>query len=141
MDDKLKRMIENVEDPDLKKKLLNIAGGNIIKQVRCLSKKCKGKVIAHIYADGQIIEVLNGENSGCLSSRKRFDGYMGFSCRCGNWSIQSEQEKGIMSHKGEVPTKEDLQKIADRINKNPSSFIEQDGAIEVDGFIIEDFRG
>jgi hypothetical protein len=130
------KIIDNIDDPNLKKTLLNVAGGNIIKQVKCL--KCK-KVIAHIYHDGQIVEVKNSEKSGCLSSRKRFDGYMGFSCRCGNWSIQSKQEQGIMGP--DLPSKEDLQKIANRINKNPSSYKEQDGAIEVDGFIIEDFRG
>lgn len=137
MNDKaIQSIIDNIDDPQLKAQLSNIAGGNIIKNVFCT--KCK-KVIAHIYHDGQIIEIKNSEKSGCLSSRKRFDGFMGFSCRCGNWSIQSKQEQGIIT--ADMPTKEDLQKIAERINKNPSSYKEQDGAIEVDGFIIQDLRG
>lgn len=133
----ISKIINNIDDPNLKKTLLNVAGGNIVKQVKCMSKTCKGAVIAQIYHDGQIVEVKNSEKSGCLSSRKRFDGYLGFSCRCGNWSIQSKQEQGIMGP--DLPSKEDLQKIAERINKNPSSYQEQNGAIEVDGFIIEDF--
>lgn len=142
MNDKaIQNLIENVEDPIMKATLSNIAGGNIIKQVRCLSKTCKGAVIAHIYHDGQIIEVKNSEKSGCLSSRKRFDGYMGFQCRCGQRSILSAQEKDTVGPVMPMPTKEELQEIAKRINKNPSSYQEQDGAIEVDGFIIEDFRG
>ncbi len=131
----LQTILNNIDDPGLRKTLSNVAGGNIVAQVRCL--KCK-KVIAHVYHDGQIIEVKNSDKSGCLSSRKRFDGYMGFSCRCGNWSIQSKQEQGIMGP--DMPSKEDLQKIAARVEQNPSHYTKENGATEVDGFVIEDFK-
>jgi hypothetical protein len=128
----------NRTNPELAQQLGNIIGGNIVKQIHCDSKKCKGAVIANIYHDGQVIEVKNSEISGALSTRKRFDGYIGVLCRCGNDSRIAPQEKGIMS--GNMPSREDLQKIYDRIHKNPSEYQSKNGSVAVDGFTIEDLR-
>lgn len=136
------QMIDKVDDPKIKNVLNNVVNGRIVTQIRCLSEVCKGKVIGHIYHDGQVIEVSsmndNGVVSGVLSSRKRFDGYMGFRCACMNNSILCEAEDGIIADR--VPTKDDLAEIAESLKRNPPKYFEKNNAIEIDGFIMEKFR-
>lgn len=136
-DEQILEMVKQT-NPELAQQLGNIIGGNIVKQIRCNSKKCKGAVIAHIYHDGQVIEVKNSEKSGALSTRKRFDGYIGVLCRCGNDSRLAPQEKGVITD--QIPSKEDLHKIWDRVHENPSEYPDKNGMVEVDGFTVEDLR-
>jgi len=136
----LNNMIAQVTDPKLREKLANIANGKIVKQVRCLSKSCAGKVIAYIYNDGQIEEqtTFNKQGklvSGLLGSRPRLDGQMGFQCACMNDSRLAEAEDGIITEL--VPTKEDLDRVYQNLQKKPAKYIGKGGTIEVDNFIIE----
>lgn len=138
----IRKMIDQVDNPEVRKTLENIIGGKIVKQVRCLSDDCNGKVVAHIYHDGQIIEVPTYNKkkeliSGALTSRARFDGQLGFKCACGNTSILAEGERGIIS--GRTPTKDDLNQIYLNMEKKKPEYQEVDGTKEVDGFAIDDF--
>ena len=146
----LNKMIEQVSDPKLRSQLANIATGKIVKQIRCLSSSCQGKIIGFIYegkheegqlyADGHIEEVTTYDKkgnlvSGLLGSRPRLDGQLGIQCACMNDSRLAEAEDGIITDR--VPTKEDLEKVYTNLQKKPTRYIEKSGKMEVDDFIIE----
>ncbi len=84
----LKQMISQIKEPSIRRQLENSLGGKIVKQIRCLSKTCKGRIVANIYHDGQVVEVTTYNIkkeliSGAISSRQRLDGELGFQCACG----------------------------------------------------------
>lgn len=136
----LNKMIEQVSDPKLRSQLANIATGKVVKQIRCLSSSCQGKIIGYMYDDGRIEEVTTFNKkgvlvSGLLGSRPRLDGQLGIQCACMNDSRLAEAEDGIITDR--VPTKEDLEKVYNNLQKKPIRYIEKSGKIEVDDFIIE----
>jgi hypothetical protein len=141
----LNKMIDQVNDPELKKRLANIATGQITHQINCLSKTCKGRIIGYIYNNGTLeADELRNKNgdliSGALAIRPRFDGYQGVECACGNDSRVAEVEKGIMKTNGMPPSKDDMEHIYNNLQKKPANYIEKSGKIEVDNFIIEKVR-
>lgn len=110
---------------------------------------CKGRAIAHITANGAVIELEPVANdneynptvykSGLEGSRERLDGQMGFRCYCGNSSILCEEEQGIITPA--VPTQSDLQKIADRLGKRkPNLYLPKNGKTKIDGFEIVEVK-
>lgn len=140
-DTQLKEMVQAIENPGLRKQFEMIVTGKIISQVRCLSRKCKGRVIGVKYTDGQWVTSPNAiKKSGLVSHRERFDGNTGFACRCGNRSIVAAQEEGVIG--GNVPSRKDLAKIYNKVQKSPTKKTEAlDGSVTVDGFQIEPVKG
>lgn len=107
--------------------------------VYCLSKNCKGRKIGARNAAGVWVGINATKTSGLLSSRERFDGHTGFRCRCGNSSITSPAESGIIT--GEAPTRSQLAKVFEKQQQHPAKVTEHaDGTITVDGFKIEQLR-
>jgi len=139
----ISKMIEQVSDPTLRNQLASIATGKTVKQIRCLSKTCQGKIIAYMYDDGRIEEVCTynkkGELvSGLLGSRPRLDGQLGIQCACMNDSRLAESEEGIIGQF--PPSKEDLEIVYNNLKKKPAHYTEKSGKLEVDKFIIEKVR-
>jgi hypothetical protein len=107
--------------------------------VFCMSKTCKGRKIGVMNAAGQWVATEPTKKSGLLSTRARFDGHTGFRCRCGNSSITSPAETGIIS--SEAPTRSALAKVYEEQQKNPANVTEHaDGTVTIDGFKIEQLR-
>lgn len=117
----------------------NILYGKIVKQVKCLSKKCKGRIIAYIYSNGKIREI--GDEKGLIylrASRRRLDGELGFQCWCGNDSRLCEAEKGNKGIENNAVQKSDLHEVFAKLEKNPKQYPPINGKQEVDKFLIED---
>lgn len=149
-----KDMLQNIQDPKLREVYGSILSGRIVGLVHCLSKICKGRVIATIDDNGKVDEtepVLNKTlakkgapsvmglySSGLEGSRVRLDGQMGFRCYCGNNSILCEEEKGIITPAR--PSGEDLQKIANRLRRRTITYTPKNGKTEIDGFVIEEVK-
>ena len=152
-------MIKNIKDPKLRETYGNIASGNYMYKVYCLNpqinpltkkpfhaKKC---AIGFITKSGQVIDAVTiakktGQPiAGIESSRDRFDGRKGIKCYCGNWSIQCDEEKGVLEQSPvpTPPTKEQLEQISynlQKTNKGPLGFIR--GWAEYDGFGLEEVQ-
>lgn len=128
----LEEMIKS-QPPSARRVLADVIKGKIVKEIRCKSKNCKGAVIGHVYANGRLVEAENKKkDSGALSFRQRYDGFIGVRCRCGNSSIIAEQEDGIVgSH---VPSKHDLENIFSNIQQKPPKHPVRAGKQIVDGF-------
>lgn len=137
-DKTLKDMVSHIQDPEVKRRYENVIGGVVVREVVCLSKTCKGAVIGQYYADGQLVEVNNSARSGCLSSRQRLDGHMGYLCRCGNDSRLSEAEQGVIT--AATPTKNDLSIIYERTQKKPTEFKSTAAGYQVDGFRVREVK-
>lgn len=107
--------------------------------VYCLSKKCKGRKIGALNSAGQWVNVSRAKGGKLLSSRVRFDGQTGFRCRCGNSSITSPAETGVIT--GAAPTRSQLAKIYQDQKENPAAVKQNaDGTVTVDNFKIETVR-
>lgn len=130
-----------------RQELENILRGNIVSQVRCMSKQCKGRIIAQIYRNGKVEATLFPDTQGnevmfLFASRDRLDGFKGFECRCGNDSRLAKQEQGHIQHQKHQRqtgiSKQKLIEIGEEIEKNPSEYPKVNGSQEIDGFVIED---
>lgn len=139
----LEKLLQNIPDVKQRELLRNIATGKVVKQIRCMSKACSGRIVAHVLDNGRLVTVASpkvkgGENFMWLrSSRDRLDGNKGFECWCGNDSRLAPQEKGYIDTKGNAPTKADLSKIFEKVQNEPSDYIVINGAQNIDGFVIE----
>lgn len=127
----------NKLDPKLARQLGEIVNGKVKTLIYCNSKTCKGKLIGRMYSDGSVVSE-DSDNSGCLSTRKRFDGFLGVMCLCGNDSRLAPQEKGII--RDNIPSVDDLEKIYENLTKKPSSYKTVSNKTEVDGFTIEEIK-
>lgn len=136
-DSQLNEMLSKLP-PEMQQHYRNSLGGDQA-AVYCLSKKCKGRQIGVKNAAGQWINVSKAKASKLLSTRVRFDGQVGFRCRCGNSSITSAAETGIIT--GQAPTRSQLAKVYQGQKDNPAKITEHaDGTVTVDGFKIEQLR-
>lgn len=98
---------------------------------------CKGRVIAQILTDGQVIPVNQPDGRMFLrSSRRRTDGEIGFECWCGNDTRIAPNEDGILKADGSQPSKEDLLNMAAKLKQNPPKYATINGERDVDGFIL-----
>ncbi len=148
-------MLKNISDPKTRNMYGAIVNGNIIAQVRCMSEICAGRIIALITSDGKVEETPPLANkkptgkemlveqklykSGLSGHRLRFDGQIGFRCYCGNASVLSAEEKGII--KPSRPTEQDLNTIAKRLQRRTGeAYPTVNGKTEVDGFLIEEVK-
>ena len=136
-DSQLDEMLSQM-DPKVAAQLRNSLG-NDVAFVYCMSKKCKGRKIGAKNSAGQWVNVSRAKGSKLLSSRLRFDGQTGFRCRCGNSSITSPAETGVIS--GAAPTRSQLAKIYEKQKSEPTQIKEHaDGSVTVDNFKIETTR-
>ena len=145
----IKDMLGNITDPKMREVYGSIVSGKIVAQVRCMSNRCKGHIIAYIDDNGKVDEtqpVLDAKGkyglykSGLEGSRIRLDGQLGFRCYCGNSSILCEEEQGIITPAR--PSQEDLQNIAARLSlrRNPLMYAPKNGKAKIDGFVIEEVK-
>lgn len=111
------------------------------KETVVVRKGTKGRVIAHVMKDGSVVPV-NDENGfmWLRSSRQRTDGEIGFECWCGLDSRIAPNEKGILFDNGNQPTKNDLFKMAENLQKQPPKYATIKHERDVDGFIIREVR-
>lgn len=138
-DDQLQEMLSNIPDPALRARYETLATSADVARVYCMSETCKGRQIGVKNSAGQWVSTNQTKTSGLLSSRDRFDGHTGFRCRCGNSSITSEAETGVIT--GEAPSRNDLAKIYSKQKKSPAAVIDnEDGTTTVDNFKIEIIR-
>lgn len=155
-DNVINDMLKNLPAP-MRQAYGSIVNGDVVSLVHCDSEYCKGRVIGHIMADGRVVETdlktptkkeLAGAEkakisyglytSGLEGSRQRLDGNWGFRCYCGNNSIVSQQERGIIS--AGAPTKDQIMTIARNVQQKPTKVTQSGGKISVDGFTIEAVR-
>lgn len=111
---------------------------------------CKGRHIGVIYDSGRDNQgnmITRAEpvraddgNFYLRSTRLRLDGAMGCECWCGNDSRISKQEAGDLRFDGQPPSKEGLEAIFKRIQKNPTVAEIKNGRTEIDGFAFEEIR-
>lgn len=142
-DKALDDFIKSIDDPSQRRQLKEIATQKLLYKVYCNSKKCKGKLICHIYLrNGR--EVPEEQVDYEIRHRRRSDNEHGFKCgKCGNDSIMCDEEKGVLrtsttpNHPSLTPTTIDLKKIATNLSRREFSYDEKDGKKEVDGFVIE----
>lgn len=100
---------------------------------------CNGRLIGFIYDNGQIeVPADKDGNLWLRSTRKRLDGAIGCECWCGNDSRIAAQEAGDLDYSGNQPTKEGLNNIFKRIQKNPTLIEQKGGRSIVDGFAFEE---
>lgn len=143
-DNVVEDMLANITDPKLRDAYGEIINGKTTHFVHCNSVACGGRVIAYINADGLVREtkpVLSDDalkgvySSGLEGSRQRLDGHLGFRCYCGNNSILADEEKGIID--ANVPSKQDLYRVADRLSRRTRIALPTVGDITIDGFTKE----
>lgn len=134
----IEEMLKNA-DPQSAAIMSNILNGKIVAKIYCLSKDCDGRLIGYVYDNGRVEAVRDEEGQMWLrATRKRLDGAVGCECWCGNDSRIAPQEAGEIDYSGSQPTKEGLQKIFDKIKKNPTIPQVVDGHVICDGFAFEE---
>lgn len=154
----VKGMLKNISDPALRETYGNILSGRFRYKVYCLNpgvnpstkkpfhaKKC---AIGFIDSKGKVVDACATNKAGqpiagIETSRDRFDGRKGFKCYCGNWSIQCDEEFGVMKTSPvpvvAPPTREDLFKIHEKLQKSGKGQLQfVNGWVEYDGFGLEE---
>ena len=102
---------------------------------------CKGRHIGVIYDNGRAEPVRDEDGNYYLrSTRQRLDGAIGCECWCGQDSRISAQEAGDLRFDGQPPSKEGLEAIFGRIQKNPTVIEIKNGRTVIDGFAFEEMR-
>ena len=138
-DTQLQELLGNIEDPILRAQYEALANSSEVAIVYCMSKTCKGREIGRQNNVGAWIGTNQTKKSGLLSTRARFDGHIGFNCRCGQSSIVSQAEDGVITQ--EAPTRSDLAQIYINQKDSPAKVTEHvDGSVTVDGFKVEPVR-
>lgn len=104
-------------------------------------KGCAGRLIGQIYDNGRAEPVRADDGNFYLrSTRKRLDGAVGCECWCGQDSRISKQEAGDLKFDGQPPTKQGLESIFKKIEKNPTVIEIKNGRTEIDGFAFEELQ-
>lgn len=102
---------------------------------------CKGRLIGQVYDNGRSEPVRADDGNFYLrATRKRLDGAIGCECWCGQDSRISTQEAGDLKFDGQPPTKQGLESIFKKIEKNPTVVEIKNGRTEIDGFAFEELR-
>lgn len=137
-------MLKQLPD-EQRRSLAHIVNGKISHQVRCMGG-CNGAVIAYLYVDGtdrrgnikyRVEPTLVDGKMKLRAWRPRLDGQLGFECWCRNDSRIAPQEAGVISMKGVVPSRSDLETVFGNLLKTPANYPEVNGVREVNGFQIE----
>lgn len=135
----IQELFRKIPDPKLRGQLSNIVNSKALKTVHCMSKECKGRMIAQILDNGQVNAVSDKSGKTYMrSSRHRFDGFMGFECWCGNDTRLAPQEKGHIG--ANAPDKSALQKVWEKVNNKPSDYPLVNGVQTIDGFQIREVQ-
>lgn len=104
-------------------------------------KGCNGRHIGHVYDNGRAEPIRDEDGNFYLrATRKRLDGAIGVECWCGNDSRISAQEAGDLKFDGQPPSKQGLESIFKKIQKNPTVVEIKNGRTEIDGFAFEELR-
>lgn len=104
-------------------------------------KGCNGRLIGQVYDNGRSEPVRADDGNFYLrATRKRLDGAIGCECWCGQDSRISAQEAGDLKFDGQPPTKQGLESIFKKIEKNPTVIEIKNGRTEIDGFAFEELR-
>lgn len=153
-DEQIKGMLEAIPDQGTRDHYQRILDGVVTHELHCDSDLCKGRVIGHLYVDGQWVgdtaeKIVKKGNpakgtfpkvSRLETYRIRFDGQTGFKCGCGNSSVLAAQEAGVIG--GAPPNRNDLRKIYGNLQAQPAEYNENlDGSLQVDGFTIKPVKG
>lgn len=102
---------------------------------------CNGRLIGQVYDNGRAEPVRADDGNYYLrATRKRLDGAIGCECWCGQDSRISAQEAGDLKFDGQPPTKQGLESIFSKIEKNPTVIEIKNGRTEIDGFAFEELR-
>lgn len=102
---------------------------------------CKGRHIGVVYDNGRAEPVRADDGEFYLrATRQRLDGVIGCECWCGNDSRISAQEAGDLKFDGQPPSKQGLESIFKRIQKNPTLVEIKNGRTVIDGFAFEEIR-
>jgi hypothetical protein len=102
---------------------------------------CKGRHIGVVYDNGRAEPVRADDGNFYLrATRQRLDGVIGCECWCGQDSRISKQEAGDLKFDGQPPTKQGLESIFKRIQKDPTLVEIKNGRTEIDGFAFEELR-
>ena len=134
----LRKILDNIPDKGQRDIVANILTGQITKVVKCMSKECDGRIIAHIYMNGDIRPTHSDGVMFMRASRNRLDGQIGFQCWCGNDSRLCEAEIGVEGIESGAVQKSDIETVWSRLQGKPAVYPEVAGAKLVDGFSIED---
>jgi hypothetical protein len=152
-------MLKNISDPKLRETYGAILSGKYAYKVYCMNPQknpetkrqfhAKKFPIGFISRGGRVIDAQATDKktgapmAGIETSRDRLDGRKGFRCVCGNWSIQSPEEQGILdqSFSPTAPTQDQMIAIFEKVEKSgkgPLQFI--NGWAEYDGFALEEIK-
>ncbi len=102
---------------------------------------CKGRLIGEIYDNGRAESIADKDGNHWLrATRKRLDGAIGCECWCGQDSRISAQEAGDLKFDGQPPTKQGLESIFKKIEKNPTTVEIKNGRAVCDGFAFEELQ-
>lgn len=134
----IKGILNNLPAGKQRDIIANIISGRIVKQVKCQSRICGGRIIAHIYNDGRVEANIVKDVMWLFAHRQRLDGSLGFQCRCGNDSRLCEAEVGVSGIEHNNVTQKDLNEVWDRLQKKPASYKTEGRKTYVDNFIIEE---
>ena len=130
--------LKTIKDPKQRAQIQSILQSDVVKVVKCMSKKCKGRIVAHVMSDGTIKPITDDKGFMHLRAiRPRLDGFYGFQCWCGNDSRLCEAEKGVKGIEHNAPQKKDLEEVWNRLQKEPASYPEVNGVQDIDNFRIE----
>ena len=132
------KILDNIHDLKQRSVVANILDAKFTHNIRCLSKKCKGRIIGHLDTKGKVIPTTDNKGRMFMrASRNRLDGFFGFECGCGNDSRIAEAERGVPGFINALPTKENIERVWGRLKVKPAVFIEHNGKQEIDKFLIE----
>lgn len=105
---------------------------------RLVREGVKGRTIAYITTEDQVVPVAVDGIMFLRSSRKRTDGEWGFESWCGTDSRIAAHEQGILG--ADQPSKDDLHRMAYNLEQNPPKYVTINGERQVDGFIIREVK-
>lgn len=100
---------------------------------KVICEKCEGHSIVEIVNAGVTMNVLWLDVESVISGRCRMDGYWGWQCRCGNYSIASAQETKAIANLAS-PKPQEIDEIVRNLER--PHVREVDGNISVDGFTL-----
>lgn len=134
-------ILDNIKDERQRQQVKNILQSNVTHFVKCMSDKCKGRIVAEIDNNGKINPTVDKDGKMYLRAiRPRLDGYYGFQCWCGNDSRLCTAEKGVKGIEHNSVTKNDIEQVYKGLQKKPVSYPEKNGIQDIDNFRIEKIK-
>lgn len=135
-DNQMSEMLGAITDPKLKTHINRVLKSQVVKEIHCDSKICKGAVIGTIDQNEQITPTLVKGKMYMRAYRKRLDGGLGIQCWCSNDSRLAPEEKGVPGIEQNAVTKSDLEKVWNNLGGKIKEFVPKNGITRIDGFSI-----